>query len=139
MHSDLFTVELWTVTSTTDIGLGVSLQVSGPLATAKVIISKAKYMLRKLGFGEETQYDTAVLFKNIPTNATAMEYIENEPWMYVVVTDTDSGWFGKVFRIEGVIASHMRRGQYSYHVVAYGKEMSQDKVWYQDGSLRAKE
>lgn len=139
MHSDLFEVELWSITPVVDMGLGVTLQPAGPLATAKVIISRGKHVLRKLGLGEETEYDTAILFKNIPTNETAFEYVENEPWMYVVVTDADSGWYEKVFRIEGIIPSHMRRYQHSYHAICYGKEMDQDKVRYSNGVLTAKE
>lgn len=143
MHSDLFVIELWQVTPTTDIGLGIVLQVSGPLCTAKVVLSRwrtrTRNLLRRLGIGEEVNYDVSVLFRNISYNANVWQYLGGDPkWLYFVVTDTDSGWYGKVFRIESVIPSHSRMSQFQYHTVALGKEMEADKVYYESGTLRAK-
>lgn|GEM_PF-6678494 len=139
MHTDLFEVELWQVTTVTDTALSIQLQVIGPLGTAKVILSRGRNLFRRLPIGEEIEYDVAILVKNLTTNEWIWQYLDGDPkWLYVVVTDAESGWYNKVFRIEGVVKPHARRTQYQYHAVVLGKEMEQDKVWYEGGTLYAK-
>jgi len=133
------TVELWQVTTATDVALSIQLQVTGPLGTAKVILAKPKHLFRRIPIGEEMEYDIAILFKNLRTNAWAWPYLDGDPkWLYVVVTDTESGWYGKVYRIEGVDKPAARSTQYQFHAIVHGKELDPDKVWYADGTLHAK-
>lgn len=140
MHTDLFTAELWQVTSVTDAAGGVALQVAGPLGNLRVILSRGSGRLRMFGIGEEVNYDVSALVKNIQTNRWFFVYQEAEPWMYVVVTDGNSGWYGNILRVETIIPSHMRQGEFGYHVVLGCAILhDEDKVRYVNGVLEAKD
>lgn len=137
-HSDLFNVSVWQVTPVTDLAGGATLQVAGPLGTMRVVLSRGMGILNVLGIGEEVSYDVSMLVRNWPDNSWFFGYQNAEPWMYAVVTDTDSGWYGSIFRIETVIPAHARRDDLAYHVVAGCMERTDaDKVEYVDGDLVA--
>lgn len=138
-HSDLFNVRVWQVTPVTDLAGGSVLQVAGPLGTLRGILSRGAGMLNVLPFAEETSYDVSLLVRNLPDNTWFFSYQNAEPWLYAVVIDSESGWFETVLRIEEIIASHARRSDLAYHVVAGCMERSDaDKVVYVDGELEAR-
>lgn len=138
-HSDLYTVQIWQVTPVTDAAGGSVLQVAGPLGTLRAILSRGSGILARLGIGEEVSYDVSMLVRNWPDNSWFFVYQDAEPWLYAVVTDVDSGWFGAILRVETVIPAHARRDDIAYHVVAGCTELTDsDKVVYVDGELTAK-
>ena len=138
-HSDLFNVQLWQVTPVTDLAGGSALQVAGPLGTMRALLSRGSGLLSRLGIGEEAVYDVSLLVRNWPDNTWFFAYQNAEPWMYCVVTDSESGWYGSILRIETIAPSHARRDDFAYHVVCGCSELtSTDKVSYADGELIAK-
>jgi len=134
----LYEAQLWHITPVTDAAGGVQLQVTGPLGTIRALLSKAKGRLRRLGVGEEVQYDVSVLVRNLPTNTWFFSYQNAEPWLYLVVTDQDSGWYGSILRVETIIPSHGPQGGITYHVVCLCSELGEDKVQYINDQLVAK-
>ena len=134
----LYDVQLWHVTPVTDAAGGVQLQVTGPLGTIRALLSKARGWLRRLGVGEEVQYDVSVLVRNLPTNTWFFPYQNAEPWLYFVVTDQDSGWYGSVLRVETMVPSHGQQDGITYHVVCLCNKLEEDKVQYINGQLVAK-
>lgn len=140
MWSPFFDVEVYHVTPVTDRAGGSQLQVAGPLGTLRAILSRGKGTLLRLGVGEEAQYDVAILVRNLPTNQWFLAYQEAEPWLYAVVTDQKSGWYGSVFRVETVLPGHAQKSEYLFHVVLACTELKDaDKVEYENGRLRAKQ
>lgn len=138
-YSDLFNVGVWQVTPVTDLAGGSTLQVAGSLGTLRVILSRGSGILNVMGIGEEVSYDMSMLVRNWPDNTWFFTYQDAEPWMYVVVTDSASGWHGSIFRIETIIPSHTRSDDIAYHVVAGCSELTDaDKVEYVDGNLVAR-
>lgn len=138
-YSNLFYVQLWQVTPVTDLAGGSTLQVAGPLGALRVILARGSGGLARLGIGEEVSYDVTVLVRNWPDNAWFFAYQNAEPWIYLVVTDGDSGWYGSILRIETIIPSHTRSDDLAYHVVLGCSELTDsDKVTYVDGELVAK-
>lgn len=136
MHSDLFQVQVYQVTPVTDLAGGSTLQIAGPLGTMRVILSRGAGSLNVMGIGEEVSYDVTMLVRNWPDNRWFFGYQDAEPWLYVVVTDADSGWYGAILRIETIVPAHARRDDVAYHVVAGCVErMDADKVAYVDGDL----
>lgn len=138
-YSDLFSVQIWQVTPVTDLAGGSTLQVAGPLGTMRVVLSRGSGVLTRLGIGEEVSYDVSMLVRNWPDNTWFFAYQAAEPWMYVVVTDSASGWYGAIFRIETIVPSHTRSGDIAYHVVIGCVELTDaDKVQYVSGELVAR-
>lgn len=138
-YSDLFSVQVWQVTPVTDLAGGSTLQVAGPLGTMRVVLSRGSGALARLGIGEEVSYDVTMLVRNWPDNEWFFAYQAAEPWMYAVVTDSASGWYGAILRIETIIPSHTRSDDLAYHVIAGCVELTDaDKVQYINGELVAR-
>lgn len=135
----LFGAELWQVTPQSDLAGGSKLQVAGPLGTMRVILSRGSAALIRLGIGEGVTYDVSIMVRNLPDNAWFFTYQNAEPWMYAVVTDPASGWYGTIFRIETIVPCHSRTDDIAYHVVLGCTELKDsDKVAYVNGELVAK-
>lgn len=138
-YSDLFNVSIWQVTPVTDLAGGSMLQVAGPLGAIRAVLSRGSGVLTRLGIGEEVSYDVTMMVRNWPDNEWFFVYQNAEPWMYCVVTDTASGWYGSIFRIETIIPSHTRSSDLAYHVIAGCVELTDaDKVQYVNGELVAR-
>lgn len=138
-RGDTFTVEVWHVTPVTDAAGGVTLQVAGPLGEIAGLLGRGKGRLRRLGIGEDVNYDVYVLIRNFPDNQWFWAYQESEPWLYFIVTDTTSGWYGAILRGETIVPSGRRQTDFSYHTICLCVEMKgTDKVKYEDGELIAK-
>lgn len=138
-HSDLYNVQVWQVTPVTDMAGGSTLQIAGPLGTLRVVLSRGSGILNLMGIGEEVTYDVSMLVRNWPDNAWFFVYQNAEPWMYSVVTDSESGWYGSVLRVKAIYPAHARRSDIAYHVVAGCTELTDaDKVEYVDGDLVAR-
>lgn len=138
-RGDLFTVEAWHVTPVTDAAGGVALQVAGPLGDIQGLLGRGKGVLRRLGIGEDVNYNISVLVRNFPDNQWFWTYQESEPWLYFVVTDTASGWYGAILRVETIVPSKRRQTDFTYHLIVLCTEMKgTDKVTYENGQLVAK-